>query len=339
MPLIDVPDVELDHELNAALMDLFSHNQGNIIDQSGLCWSVWRVDGLDAWWRFFEEAINAPMGRRLANAACDEEEWLLNSGQIDVNGLFKKKKMQAALKNRWRLHGWGKPLSTPFGIESAPLTPIGSGLLQAGIERQHAKRYRMRWEDKSANLVLVNFSPSDAPLVPAGPPPNSLSIQKGEPWETEFEADLKIDGQRHCLLPAGLFSRLEDACAGLVGNISSDERAAWPKKEDGYLALAIASFRLFIAGEELFMAVDSNSWLDCVDAVFGIKGLSSPHEVECVDAHGGIKLIFDNLPFGPVSIGYLAGAWTRCEGRPVKVELIEQETRSIVILTSRHDLA
>lgn len=339
MPLIDAPEVEIDRELNDDLSNAFSIDSGNIIDQYGLCWSLWRVDGLDAWWRFFEETINAPMGRRLANAACDEEEWLLNSGQIDVSGIFKKKKMELALKNRWTRHGWGQPLSNPFGIESSPLTPIGAGLLQAGIERQHAKRYRMRWEDKSSNLAMINFTPSTAPLVPAGPPPHSLNLQKGQPWNTEFETALKIDGQRHCLLPAGLFRRLEDACAGLVGNISSDERAAWPEKEDGFLALAIASYRLFIAGEELFLAVNSDSWVDCVDSVFGSRGLSSPTIVESIDSNGGIKLTFEFLPFGPISIGYLAGAWTRCEGRPVKVELITEQTRSIVILTSRHSLA
>ena len=46
----------------------------------------------------FEEIIDAPMGRKLANAACDEEELLLNSGVLDHTGFFRKKKITQALE-------------------------------------------------------------------------------------------------------------------------------------------------------------------------------------------------------------------------------------------------
>ena len=63
-----------------------------ILDKQGHCWYRWRSDGLEAWWRIFEEIIDAPMGRKLANAACDEEEGLLNSGELDFTGFFVRKK-------------------------------------------------------------------------------------------------------------------------------------------------------------------------------------------------------------------------------------------------------
>ena len=41
---------------------------------------------------------------------------------------------------------------------------------------------------------------------------------------------------------------------------------------DGFLSLAIACKKLFIAGEELFLAADIDGWLDSCNAIFGFKG-------------------------------------------------------------------
>ena len=40
-------------------------------------------------------------------------------------------------------------------------------------------------------------------------------------------------------------------------NISDDERNSWPEISDGFLASALAAKRLFIAGEEIFLAADA----------------------------------------------------------------------------------
>ena len=77
MPLIDEENSHLDTELMGDVARVFSRNDGLIIDGDGNQWYLWRVDGLESWWRFFEEIIDAPMGRKLANAACYEEENLL----------------------------------------------------------------------------------------------------------------------------------------------------------------------------------------------------------------------------------------------------------------------
>ena len=97
------------------------------------------------------------MGRKLANSACDEEEGLLNSGSLDFTGLFRKEKIQS---------GFGIPMvvtwlgqaktSSPQVFTSTGLTPLFAGIFQADLERINSKRYRMRWEEKSAeNCVLI----------------------------------------------------------------------------------------------------------------------------------------------------------------------------------------
>jgi hypothetical protein len=103
--------------------------------------------------------------------------------------------------------------------------------------------------------------------------------------------------------------------------------------------MALASFKLFIAGEDLFMALDAESWLETADVVFGEKGLGSPVMAKSIDDNGGVELHYDSLPFLPISLGMLAGAWTRCEGRPVKVELAEDDEKIVIRLFSRYELA
>ena len=54
---------------------------------------------------FFEEIIDAPMGK-LANAACDEESSYKNI-ELNFSGFFAKRRQNT--KDHWKLHGWGVP--------------------------------------------------------------------------------------------------------------------------------------------------------------------------------------------------------------------------------------
>ena len=38
-----------------------------------------------------------------------------------------------------------------------------------------------------------------------------------------------------------------------------------------------------------------------------------------LDENGGIELKFFTIPCLAITVGHLAGAWVRCEGKPVKV--------------------
>lgn len=337
MPLIDEPDTLLDRELMAKIADHYTTREGMIIDGDGNCWYNWRSDGLDSWWRFFEEIIDNPMGRRLANAACDEEEWLLNSQDLDFTGFFRKKKARSAIIERWQLNGWGMPSLNPPGFDSVGLTPVFSGILQADIERINSQRYRMLWEEKSAQATTLTLNSSNLPVSPSK---KSIdSYESGLPLKIDLESGWKIDGIRHFLLPVGLFKRLEESCNGLVANISEDERNSWPDCGDGFLAMALAAKKLFIAGEELFLAADEEGWIDSCNAYFSPRGLSLPISVKMVDTNGGIELKFSKIPLLSLTVGFLAGAWVRCEGRPVNVEVKSDEKYSIVILKSRYEIS
>ena len=336
MPLIDESESILDAELILALRDNFTYRDGLIIDKLGHCWYRWRSDGLDAWWRIFEEIIDAPMGRKLANSACDEEEGLLSSGSLDFTGLFRRKKATQALEYRWWLHGWGKPNIKPPNFTSTGLTPLFAGIFQADFERINSKRYRMRWEEKSSENCVLTLDESDLPVVASKP--RGKTFSDGDSYDIKVESSWKIDGLKHHLLPVGIFTRLQESCAGLTANISEDERNSWPAISDGFLAFALAAKRLFIAGEEIFLAADANGWLDSCKSFFGPMGMSYPISSTELDSNGGIELKFTEIPLLSLTAGFLAGAWVRCEGRPVKVAIREEDNFTFISLQTRYEL-
>ena len=337
MPLIDEAETLLDEDLMSLLESNFTTRNGLILDIHGNAWFRWRADGLDAWWRMFEEAIDAPMGRRLANSACDEEEWLLNSQELDYSGFFRRKKSSKSLIQRWWIRGWGKPSINPPCIDGIGLTPVFAGLLQAAIERIDSKRYRMRWEEKTPESCILTLDESNSPVPATNQSCESYS--PGSPYLIDIESEWRIDGQRFHLLPAGLSKSLHGACAGLVANISDDERAAWPVIDDGFLSIAIACKNLYIAGEEIFLASDVDGWMESCNAYFAQRGMSTPVSVKSLDNNGGIELIFKEVPIPSITVGFLAGAWTRCEGRPVKVGIEVGSSSVNITLQSRYEIA
>ena len=109
--------------------------------------------------------------------------------------------------------------------------------------------------------------------------------------------------------------------------------------DDGFLSLAIASKKLFIAGQEIFLAADADGWKENCAVYFGSIGLSIPNKVEMIDSRGAVRLEFNELRNPALSIGSLAGAWERCEGRPVKVSYIVSNQKHVITLQSKYEMS
>ena len=195
----------------------------------------------------------------------------------------------------------------------------------------------MLWEEKSPLTTVLTLETTSIPLTEANP---VLPLHpKGDPLLIELETGWRIDGLGHFMLPIGLFKRLELSCSGLIADITEDERNSWPDFGDGFLSLAIACKRLFIAGEELFLAADIDGWIDSCKSFFGFRGLSSPISGKSLNSPGGIELKFKRVPCLAMTVGYLAGAWVRCEGRPVKVSVNRSDNFDVIRLESRHEIS
>ena len=114
---------------------------------------------------------------------------------------------------------------------------------------------------------------------------------------------------------------------------------SWPVISDGFLSVAIACKNLYIAGEEIFLASDAEGWMESCNAYFAPWDFRRQLSVRSIDDNGGIELIFKQLPIPSITVGFLAGAWTRCEGRPVKVVLEMVGSCMNIRLTSRYEIA
>ena len=67
-------------------------------------------------------------------------------------------------------------------------------------------------------------------------------------------------------------------------------------------------------------------------------GMSYPVSARELDSNGGIELKFTEIPLLSLTLGFLAGAWVRCEGRPVKVAIRTEDSFNFISLQTRYEL-
>ena len=58
-----------------------------------------------------------------------------------------------------------------------------------------------------------------------------------------------------------------------------------------------------------------------------------------LDENGGIELKFRTIPCLAITVGHLAGAWVRCEGKPVKVSVERVDDFDIIQLKSKYEMS
>lgn len=339
-------DLQLDERLIDLVETSFTVRDGIFLANNGSPWLLYSAREFERWWLLFEENIATPMGRRLANCMVDEESWQISTDDLfSVNGLFKSKKRNLALKRRWESRGWGIPDLDDLSINNSLITPFSSGCLHAAVENLSTERLRMRWQEQGKSLCQLILEPTgnDKPKIIAPPsrPWDLKDITIGEKTlEIELMKGYEIEGERHCLLPAGLFSRLINSCAGL-NSIHSNENWNIEGESyiDGFIAIAEAQKQVFLESEKHVLISEPENWLDIYEELFSSRGFGKAISVKEIDSHGGIELTFDYLPFAALTTGILAGAWQRAQGRPVKLSLKEVKGSWSIELTSQYQLA
>ncbi len=339
-------DLQLDERLIDLVASSFTVRDGLFLDSNGNPWLLCSANEFETWWLLFEENISTPMGRRLANCMVDEESWLISQEDIfEVSGLFKAKKRNIALKDRWECRGWGKPELTDLSINHSLITPFSAGCLHAAVEYLTTDRLRMRWQEHGKGLCEIILEPTgnDKPKIIA-PPTRPWDLGDIAVGETALQLELmngyNIEGERHCLLPAGLFSRLLNACAGLNSIHSNDNWEIEGEKHlSGFVAIAEAQKQVFLDSETHVLISNAQNWLGVYEELFSIRGLGIATSIREIDSHGGIELSFEHLPFAALTAGMLAGAWQRAQGRPVKVSLKGTKGSWSIELSSQYQLA
>ncbi len=347
MPLVDTPTIQLDQSLMQGIAAFFSMSDGLIFDQNGDHWCIWHTGQLQHWWRLYGEKVDSPMGRKLANAAVEQESWQLNHTNFSsIKGLFRSKKQQRWLENRWDTLGWGKPNIKDLSLQNKLLSSLSAGCLHAIFELMNQTRFRLRWEDRGSHACKLMLDETNYPYQePVAPPSFAWSSKMNatsSPLNLEVEKGFVVDGERLCLLPSGLFDRLLDSSAGI--EIEIDENL-WHidiesfENSAGLVALAEASKAQFLDTEQHILVMNPEDWMGVCQQILASKGYSMPHSVTGIDAHGGVEIIFESCPFLFICLGVLAGAWQRAEGRPVKTSCKGVDGKFFITLESFHELA
>lgn len=367
MPLVD-DAAEASDELAARLQNRYlATSAGMLVEQSGQQQPVWAcpVSELELWLGTLESLLDLPLGRRLAHAAAESEEWRMQSADRQPpNPLFSKEKKQLAWLNLdWYLRGMGelgllKSESDEISlvVRRRPHPALAAGSTCAAWERLQKQRFRFRWSDGGSGESLITLErdlreiPSASVMRPSwdegriastpasGAHPFLLSYDEGGDWT--------VDGVRMLALARDLILRFEDVAIAYLADSerSSDPKVGWTGIEDRermlfWDALAEASRSMFVASGEMVLVATPDDWIDVGRRFLSPSGLGSIRSAESIDDRGGVRLMADNLFHPAFAVGVLLGAWERIEGRPSGAAWTSSEEGHTIELTSLRDLA
>ncbi len=367
MPLID-DAVEASDELAAGLQERYlATAAGMLVEQSGQSQPVWAcpVSEFELWLGALESMLDMPLGRRLAHAAAESEEWRMQAADRQPpNPLFgKEKKRLAWLNEDWHQRGMGELslLESDSGevslvVRRRPHPALAAGITCAAWERLQKQRYRFRWSDGGSGESLITLEldrreiPSSAAITPSwdevaasstvatGSHPFLLSYNDGGNWT--------VDGVRMLALAQDLLLRFEDVVLPHLADKerSSDPRVGWTGVDDRdrllfWDALAEVGRAKFVASGEMVLVAAPTDWVDVGRRFLSTSGMGTITTAESLDDMGGVRLTADKLFHPALAIGILLGAWERAEARPAGAAWTSSEDGHTIELTSLRDIA
>lgn len=344
---------ETKHSAESVLSLLQEHfycaTDGSIRDSEGHGWMVWNLVDFHRWWLAVETFSGVPLGRKLLNAAADQEEYFLTTNSILDGGWFRKKRRQnTALSNRWNLMGWGF-----FDLDTSLLTsnlmaPLCSGFALAATENISQSRSKIQWQQLSNNTIRLEFESierqfSAAPASPvlcwdSSSPPNASS--------SSFNLDLQTvsngwthAGERSSMLANGIFARFFETLTMQGIQLRPDWLECWKfpdsidtRSQVPLVLCTLAVNQLVSESEQPIYIQDVRSWDQLIDAYLVPFGFGKPLQISPLDEQGGVEFLLPPSSQWPLLVGYLFSFWQRGFGRRARVEIqLKNENWSVQI--------
>ena len=367
VPIIDESEAEGSADLVAALTTRFAlADDGLLRDATMGDEPHWLVPAraIKAWFARLEEQAGQSLGRRLAHAGAESEEYRLSLRGGVPGGLFFKRRKQLDWVNReWGLRGLGqlRVLSAADSeasliVDGRTLTPLSAGMANAVWERLTGSRHRFRWEDQGADAALASLEldqrsipaaeGASVPWIDAAGASRTSDVDHPLCHARRDEAGRwRVDGEVRLLLARDVLLRMDE----LVLPQLVETAAIQPWYDVGetddlrqrlWCAHAEAARRQFVGSGELVLVAEAEHWMDVVRAQFTRHGLGGLAAVRSIDAHGGVELGLTSLFHPALCIGRLLGCWERAEGRPGRVSWrqVDDGGHTVSIMT-RHELA
>jgi len=366
VPLVDDSMDESTPWLIEKLRQRYTPNDvGFIIDTDAGNTPVWctTLPAFERWFAEVEAVTDQTLGRRLAYASAESEEWRWSlAPPLPKSWIGQQKKRIATINSDWCIRGLGQLAILETSSEGAMLlvanrchTTIAAGMGNAAWECIEDRRFRFQWSDRGAGETIVQ-STHDQREIPA---PKNITIPwtdtEGEVTDEEchynrarHEADgvWTVEGNRTLMLQRDLLIRFETLVIPYLADTprSTDSRTEWegisePEQVVLWDAMAEASRRQFLASGELVLVAEAKHWISVSNRHLVQYGLGRVIKSVGIDNYGGIELRISAALHPAIVVGRLLGCWERAEGRAAKATWSSDDAGHRIKLESRREIA
>ncbi len=376
MPIVNSPDLEYSIELENKLLKRFRWvKSGLLLDTKCRNDPHWLIDASSflKWFSGVEDVLGLPIGRRIAHAASESEEWRMSLLGEVPKPFFKRRQRQLEwINSEWNVRGLGQLNYLPkiselddefeVRVKERVLTALSAGMGNASIEFLLSTRTKFRWQDmgEKDGSIFLQDDKRDVPvakeMIPLWVDRNRIECvdnprnEYNNPMKKpilEYPGNWELFGVRHHLIGLDLINRLDDIVTPYLAEhkIDSDTRTEWDHdaidKEKSVLwdAYAESACKMFIDSGNIAMIAEPEHWHGVCNSELAEKGLGQLLEVSSIDEHGGIRLKFGEIFHPAIVTGILLGCWSRAEGRNGAAKWALEGQECVILLKSQREIA
>ncbi len=306
---------------------------------------AWRTGStwFELWFQGLERRAAQSLGRRLAHAAVEHEEYMLSLvGNHSPRGRNPDSWNNSRML--WETGGLGRfglledAEETLLFVEKPASVPICAGIIAASWEASTSKRHRFLWNEGTEGGLVVTMSPDHKqipkplPLYSDWAPPNVEAIRDGKSNDRNWQ-DLRVDspgqwsimGERRMFVHLDLLRRFEEYCLPYMDGIHEgrsdcyDWNGTEVERSNWWTAAADSARERFVSEGHHVLIRDYSDWSQIVDRHLSRNGLGDLDSAEPMGDKGGVRLTFSSMFHPAISGGIMLGCWERAFGRNGKI--------------------
>lgn len=299
--------------------------------------ALFSVHGFETWFHGLEQRLGQSLGRRLAHAALEHEEFMLSKSAFSYPS-GREASNWTDYKRNWQSRGLGKYTSledeetSRLLIEHPASAPICAGIITATWECATGSRHKFVWSQNAQAGLVVTLEPDS--LETPTPSASRIAWQDSLPGLTNLDAtesaweDLRIDSdgiwsimqERRMVIHRDLILRFEEFCLAYIDGLKDGRKEmSWPLEDEQRIAwwsAAADSMRQSVFESGILILVSNpEDWLNISSRHLGLKGLGSVENVREIDAQGGVELTLSGCFHPALTGGVLLACWERAHGR------------------------
>ena len=338
-------------------------NCGLILDSKRIYHPVWRVDSIlfDDFLSGIERRSGLSLGRRLAHASSESEEWI----SIVSNNSFPKGRNPERWKNTkldWLERGIGNfellddDSETRFLIKYPINGPLCSGIFTANWERATGKRHKFRWNHNNVESLILMISEDHMKI----PQPSAISpswfyekpvisqnkdIDFWDSLEVKSDKFWSIMGRRFAMINQDIILRFESYFLPYLEEIYEGRKGSYSwvgidKKRSLLWTIFSDTIReIFYNQKHHILISENDDWVNVSKRHLERQGLGKIDSVSSIDEFGGIEISFSSCYHPAIFSGIMSGCWERANGRSAKCDFYHGKNSNIIRLVSMNEIS